>query len=106
MFIIISSQNFSMRSLIDSTWLANVERVHGYLVPENCMQIVSCIYRKGCSGVCSGKKHGLLNSGSCSCRARTTGEIVVKPTGQRYAKHFYKFEIKLTGSFKSNIAYF
>ena len=87
-------------------WLANVGRVHGYLVPENCMQIVSCIYRIDCSGVCSGKKHGLLYSESGSVEKWTTGEIVVKPTGQRYAKHFYKFEIKLTGSFKSNIAWF
>ena len=26
--------------------LANVERAHGYLVPNSCMQIVRCRYRK------------------------------------------------------------
>ena len=28
----------------------------------------------------------------------------VKQTGQRYAKHFHKFEIKMMSSFKSNEA--
>ena len=32
-------------SSADSMRLANVERVHGYLVPKNCMQIVSCTCR-------------------------------------------------------------
>ena len=33
-------------SSADSMRLANVERVHGYLVPNSCMQIVSCTCRK------------------------------------------------------------
>ena len=33
------------RSSTDSMWLAIVERVHGYLVPEGCILIVSCIYK-------------------------------------------------------------
>ena len=32
-------------SSADSMRLANVERVHGYLVPNSCMQIVSCTCR-------------------------------------------------------------
>ena len=32
-------------SSADSMRLANVERVHGYLVPDSCMQIVSCTCR-------------------------------------------------------------
>ena len=32
-------------SSADSMQLANVERVHGYLVPKSCMQIVSCTCR-------------------------------------------------------------
>ena len=31
---------------VDSMRLANVERVHGYLVPNSCMQIVRCRCRK------------------------------------------------------------
>ena len=33
-------------SAADSLRLANVERVHGYLVPNSCMQIVSCTCRE------------------------------------------------------------
>ena len=32
-------------SSADNMRLANVERVHGYLVPNSCMQIVSCTCR-------------------------------------------------------------
>ena len=37
---------------------------------------------------------------------KATVETVVKLTGQRYAKHFYKFEITKISSFKSNEAWF
>ena len=37
---------------------------------------------------------------------KTTVETVVKQTGQRYAKHFHKFEIKIMSSFKSNEPWF
>ena len=56
------------RSSTDNKWLANVERVHGYLVPESYMLIVSCRYRKGCSGLCSDKKYDLRFPGACSYR--------------------------------------
>ena len=32
-------------------------------------------------------------------------ETVVNQTGQRYAKHSHEFEMKITGSFKSNEAW-
>ena len=34
-----------------------------------------------------------------------TVETVMKHTGQQYAKHFHKFEIKITSSFKRNEAW-
>ena len=37
---------------------------------------------------------------------KTAVETVVKQKGQRYAKHFHKFEIKIMSSFKSNEAWF
>ena len=33
-----------------------------------------------------------------------TGETVMKQTGQQYAKHLHKFEIKITSFFKRNEA--
>ena len=56
------------RSSTDSMWLANVERVHGYLVPEICIETVSFMYWNDFSGLCSGKKHDLRYPGSCSYR--------------------------------------
>ena len=37
---------------------------------------------------------------------KATVKIVVKQTGQRYARHFHKFEIKSLSSFKSNESWF
>ena len=80
-------------------WMANVERVQWYFVPESCMQIVSCIYKKRCSALCSGKKHLLHYTGACSCRE-------IGNCRQRYAQHFLKFQIKIMSSFKSKQAWF
>ena len=41
------TDKINTRSSVDSMWSANVERVHGYFVPESCMQTVRCICRKG-----------------------------------------------------------
>ena len=91
---------------LPNMWLANIERVHEYLVPESCMQILSCIRRRGCSDLYSGKTHDLCNPGACSCREKGYCGNRHRPRGQRYAKHFNKFEIKIMSPFKSNETWF
>ena len=74
------------------------------------MQIVSCMCRKSCSSLCSGKKHGLHYPEACSCgemgnygnqhKANRT-ELI-----QELIQTLYNFEIKIMSSFKRNEAWF
>ena len=59
---------------------------------------------KAVLGLCSGKKHDLRYPGACSCKEICNCGNVMKQTGQQYAKHFHKFEIKITSSFERNEA--
>ena len=75
--------------------LANVERVHGYLVPNSCMQIVSCICRKVAYVTIHANARTMASATleHAATEKLTTLEIVVKQTEPHYAKYIYKFEI-------------
>ena len=84
--------------------LANVERVHGYLVPNSCMQIVSCT----CRTVAYVTIHANANMASATLEhaaveKKTTMEIVVKQTGPHYAIYIYTFEINKDREFLSRV---
>ena len=63
--------------------LANVERVHGYLVPNSCMQIVSC--------TCRTVAYVTIHANERNMASATLEHAAV--VGPHYAKYIYKFEI-------------
>ena len=75
--------------------LANVERVHGYLVPNSCMQIVSCTCRTVAYVTIHANARNMASATleHAAVEKWTTMEIVVKQTGPHYAEYIYKFEI-------------
>ena len=82
-------------SSADSMRLANVGGVHGNLVPNSCMQIVSCTYRKVAYVTIYAHARNMASATleHAAVEKWTTMEIVVKQTGPHYAKNIHKFEI-------------
>ena len=76
-----------------------------YIVPESCMQIISCICRKGCFGLCSDKNHGLHYPGAYSSIMGNYGNQL-KANRTALMQTFNNFEIKIMSSFKKNGARF
>ena len=63
------------------------------------MQIVSCLCRKGCSGLLSGKKDGLHYPGACSREMGNYGNQL-KANTTVLIQTLNNFEIKIMSSFK------
>ena len=74
--------------------LANVERMHGYLVPNSCMQIVSCTCRTVAHVTIHANASNMASATleHAAVEKWTSMEIVVKQTGSHYAIYIYKFE--------------
>ena len=70
------------------------------------MQIVSCVCRKSCFSLCSGKQHGQHYPEACSCGEIGNYGNQLKANRTALIQTLYNLKIKMMSSFKRNEAWF
>ena len=89
---------------------ANVERVHGYLVPNSCMQIVRCRCRKVAYVTIHANARNMasaaLEHGACSCKDIDNYGYRCEAQQDRIMPNTFisSKQINIMSSFKSNEA--